>query len=611
MLHRVLSIACLGLAATSGLQEVKSNDNTSAAGRLEAGLLTVNLTAAAGAWFPEEKDGPAHQVYAFGEEGRGLSTPGPMLRVPVGTQLKVTVANRISGTQLEVHGLHGRPGGPDVLVVPSGETRTVRFRVTSPGTYFYWGSTRGVTRIQDRFGPESQLMGALIVDPPGDVPLDHVYMIGIEDDSGAIPANRRIHAAVINGRSWPHSQISTVPAGDTVRMRWINASDRTHPIHLHGFYFTVNGRGDIAQDTSYDDASRRLAVTELMLQGRTMSVSWVPERRGNWLMHCHMAAHMSPDLRAHHTAMGGKHNHTMEAMAGLVIGWRVLPNPKSAVSAEAPASAPRRNLRLLVQQSSRDRYWGAPGMGFVLQDGATPAADSVEIPGPPIVLTRGQPVQITVVNHLRDATSIHWHGIELDSYFDGVSGWSGDQRKTAPHVNPGDSFAVRFTPPRAGTFIYHSHYDEERQLGSGMYGPIIVLEPGKHFDPKTDLPWILSQAGPTKGAARARITVNGSRSPVLEMQAGVLHRIRLIHIAATLPLKFSILRDTLLTWRAVAKDGADLPLSQALVRPAQQMIGVGEAYDFEFTPEKPGELRVVVQDLVGVTRVAGLIRIRP
>jgi manganese oxidase len=614
MLHRVLSIACLGLVSTSGLQEIKSNDNTLAAGRLEGGVLTVSLIAAPGVWFPEEKDGPGHQVYAFGDERRGLSTPGPMLRVPTGTEIKVTLANRISGKPLQVHGLHDRPGSATVLEVPSGETRTVRFRVTSPGTYFYWGSTRGAARIQDRFGAESQLMGALIVDPPGDVPTDHVYMIGIEDDSGAVPADRRTLSAVINGRSWPHSQISTVTAGDTVRMRWINTSDRTHPIHLHGFYFTVNGRGDIAKDTAYDDASKRLAVTELMLQGQTMSVSWVPERPGNWLMHCHMAAHMSPDLRAHHVAMGGKsnhHNHTMQAMAGLVIGWRVLPNTQSVARPSAAETGSRRNLRLLVQ-SSADRYFEAPGMGFVLQNGPPPRSDSVEIPGPPIVLTRGEPVQITVVNNLQDATSIHWHGIELESYFDGVSGWSGDQQRTAPHVNPGDSFAVRFTPPRAGTFIYHSHFDEERQLGSGMYGPIIILEPGRRYDPETDRSWILSQAGPTRGARRARVTLNGSRSPVIEMRAKRLHRIRLIHIAATLPLRFSIERDTVpVTWRAVAKDGADLPPAQALVRPARQTIGVGEAYDFEFTADQPGDLRLVARDLAGRMRVAGVLRVRP
>ena len=28
-------------------------------------------------------------------------------------------------------------------------------------------------------------------------------------------------------------------------------------------------------------------------------------------------------------------------------------------------------------------------------------------------------------------------------------------------------------PPRAGTFMYHSHFDEETQISSGVFGPII------------------------------------------------------------------------------------------------------------------------------------------
>jgi hypothetical protein len=59
----------------------------------------------------------------------------------------------------------------------------------------------------------------------------------------------------------------------------------------------------------------------------------------------------------------------------------------------------------------------------------------------------------------------------------------------------------------------------------------------------------------------------------------------------------------------VAKDGADLPPAQSLVRPAQQIIGVGEAYDFEFTPEETGELRLLVKDFAGRTRVAGVVRV--
>ena len=612
MRYAVLGAALLALSSNLELDEIRSNDNRLAAGQLRNGVLTVDLVAGSGVWFPEEKDGPGHSVFAFGETSRSLSNPGPLLRVPAGTEIRATVRNRIPGLPLQVHGLHDRPGAPAVVDVPPGESRTVRFRVTAPGTYFYWASTRGAATIRDRFGPESQLTGALVVDPPGVRPSDDVFVIGIEDDSGRVPADRHIRAAVINGRSWPHSRIATVATGDTVRMRWINASDRMHPMHLHGFYFTVDGRGDIAQDTSYDAAGKRLAVTELMAQGSTMSLTWVPERPGNWLMHCHMAAHMSPDLRARPAPMTGAmrgHNHTMEVMAGLVVGWNVKPGI-SVTPVNREAAGPRREVRLLVQNAP-GRYGEDPGIGFALQEGATPPGpDSVVIPGPPLVLTRGEPVQINVVNHLATATSIHWHGIELDSYFDGVSGWSGDQRRTAPQVNPGDSFAVRFTPPRAGTFIYHSHFDEERQLGSGLYGPLIVLEKGTKYDPETDRPWILSQAGPTRGAQRARITLNGSRAPVIEMTAGRTYRIRLINISATAPMRFALLADTVpVRWRAVAKDGADLPATQAVLRPAQLMIGVGEAYDFELVPESPGNLKIKLTDVAGRIRLNGEVRV--
>ncbi len=47
-------------------------------------------------------------------------------------------------------------------------------------------------------------------------------------------------------------------------------------------------------------------------------------------------------------------------------------------------------------------------------------------------------------------------------------------------------------------------------------------------------------------------------------------------------------------WRAVGKDGAALSASQATLRPASQVISVGETYDFEFAPAAPGELRLEI-----------------
>ena len=590
--------------------EIVANDNRTPAGVHRGGSLAVRLVAARGIWYPEEREGPAHEVYAFGEEGRGLSNPGPLLRVTVGTEIEATIHNRIPGATLHLHGLHNRPGKPTVLIVPAGKTRSIRFRAGAPGTYFYWATTRGAGQLRDRFGMESQLTGAFIVDPPGPRPPDHVFVIGIEDDSAAIPALRHIRAAVVNGRSWPHSETATVAAGDTVRMRWINASDRLHPMHLHGFYFTVDSHGDIAEDTLYDAARKRLAVTELLRQGQTFSLTWVPERPGNWLMHCHMAEHMSPHLRGAppvEHGSGDMPNHALKVMAGLVTGWRVLPSAHSSPASRPDPPRPLRRMRLLVQETQPRQ--GIPAYAFVVQSGAAAGpADSATIPGRPIVLTRGEPVQITVVNRLEEPTSVHWHGIELDSYFDGVSGWSGEGGRIAPPVGARDSFVVRFTPPRAGTFIYHSHFDEERQLSSGLYGPMIVLEPGTTYDPVTDRSWVLSQRG---SGPQLAIMLNGSTTPAIDLVPKQRYRIRLINICPNMPLVFSVLADSVpIKWRAVAKDGADLPPNQAVSRPARLTIGVGEAYDFELASDSARDLHLQVTDPAGRLRLSGLIRIR-
>ena len=53
-----------------------------------------------------------------------------------------------------------------------------------------------------------------------------------------------------------------------------------------------------------------------------------------------------------------------------------------------------------------------------------------------IVLTRGEPVEITLINRMTEPTAIHWHGIELDSYYDGVPGYGGQPGKITPPVDP-------------------------------------------------------------------------------------------------------------------------------------------------------------------------------
>ena len=591
------------------LEEILANDNRSPAGQLRNGVLTLVLEAGTGTWYPEEKDGPGLEVQAFAEEGKPLQIPGSLIRVPEGTEIRATVRNDIPNATLEIHGLHTRPGdSKDTIKLAPGSVREVRFKAGSPGTYYYWGSTTGAPDVGKRLSAESQLSGAFVIDPKpaeqgqsgaiGKLPSDErIFVISVWfvlDDPEAKPPRFR-EVLAINGRSWPHTERLTYTVGDSAHWRWINASDATHPMHLHGFYYRVDSVGDAERDTTYSEDARRMEVTELMLPGSTMSLTWVPDRPGNWIFHCHVLPHISPERRfwrppAHvEPASHDVTQHAREGMAGLVLGIHVLPSPKAA--RPVPPDGPRRELELIAL-SEPGRYGKDAGLGFALQEANKQSPASMHIPGPPIILTRGQPVLIRVQNRLAEMLAVHWHGIELESYFDGVPGVSGSGGHIMPPIAPGGSFVARFTPPRAGTFIYHSHIDDVRQLSSGLYGPLIVLEPGQSFDPETDRIMFLSVGGP---AYDAPLLLNGGTHPEpIELRAGTKYRFRFINImAANPPVAASLLsEDAPASWRAIAKDGADLPSGQATTRPAQQVIAVGETYDFEFQSKSPGELRL-------------------
>jgi FtsP/CotA-like multicopper oxidase with cupredoxin domain len=227
------------------------------------------------------------------------------------------------------------------------------------------------------------------------------------------------------------------------------------------------------------------------------------------------------------------------------------------------------------------------------------------------VLRRGEPVSITVVNELPEETAVHWHGIELESYFDGVAGFSGGSGKISPAIAPRDSFEARFTPPRAGTFIYHPHADEVRQQQAGLSGAIVVVNDPASYDPVHDL--VLLVSTPRRDADGGTVLLNGTNAPApLEVRVGERYRLRLVNIHTARPSMIArLVRDsTLLSWRAVAKDGRDLPTDQATVRPSLQQLGNGETYDFEFTPTAPGDLRFTMSSGVGVLLVSMPIRAR-
>jgi FtsP/CotA-like multicopper oxidase with cupredoxin domain len=600
-----LIVALVALGWGSGVsvaqpdeQPLVANSNQTPAGQWANGRLTIRLEAAMGEWSPEEHDGPSLKVAAFREEGRSLSTPGPLLRVPEGTEIDATVTNRLD-LPLTVYGLDSRPGdAKNVVVVPPGESRKVSFLAGARGTYFYWASRNGAETTSQRRREDGQLNGALIVEArdstrgsAGDRILMITDWIAVDDDTVQPPRRRELFT--FNGRSWPHTERFTYRAAEDIHWRIINAASSNHPLHLHGFYFRVDSVGDAETDTTYADDQRRMVVTELVRPGRTFTLTWTPERIGNWLFHCHVLPHTSPQQRYWKGAAASSghdmSDHARDGMAGLVVGVTILPKDTAADKPGRPRAATR-DIELTATELPG--FFGAnPGMAFVMSKPGGTVRPT--IPGPPLVLTQGQPTAIRIANQISEPLAVHWHGIELESYYDGVPGVSGSGQRLLPPIGPGESFVAQFTPPRAGTFIYHSHFDDLKQLSSGLYGPLIVLPPGKTFDPDADRVLVISRAGP----GETPIWLNGSRAPVMPaFRAGRTYRLRIINIVPeNPPVNVSLtLGESPLIWRPIAKDGADLPATQRELAPARLTIAVGETYDFEFRADATGDVMIEV-----------------
>lgn len=520
-------------------------------------------------WYPEADDGAWIDVPAFAERGKAPQVPGPLIRIPAGTTVELTLENRLDST-ITLHGLLTRPASVlDSTAIAPHERHTFRFAAGAPGTYLYWAQLHPDNDDSER----EQLAGAFVVDSNGVVPSDRVFVMNIWGES--LDSLHYRNALAINGKAWPNSERLTYTTGDSVRWRWVNASRRPHPMHLHGFFFRLEGRGSALSDTLLPENERPLEVTERIPPRSTALLAWSPSRPGRWLFHCHIAFHVVPEEARLDTLPAPGHEH----MAGLVLGIEVKPSPTWQ---DAGRPDPRQ-LHLVIDEMPMHRDTLRTIAVTIVGEGA---AGRERSPGPVLVVTRDQPTDVTVINHLAQPTAIHWHGLELESWSDGVVGMSGHDAMRAPPIMPGDSFVAHLTMPRAGTFIYHTHLHDLTQVTGGLYGAIVVLPPGQAWDPRRDHVVVLGWDGPTDPPF---LLVNGSRTgPALHVAADVEQRFRLVNIGPARPYPFALRRDTVLvTWRPVGRDGADLPPALTSPQPARQVLDVGNTFDVRWTPE-PG-----------------------
>lgn len=579
------------------------HQNTVSAGVLTGTRLRVDLDVMESAWHPESANDPEVPILAFAERGRPPVVPGPLIRAPLGTTVTVSIRNT-SDSALTVYGL--RPGSKsenDTITLAAKSTREVQHTLGTAGTFLYYATFAG-TGFFDRLWKDSQLTGAIVVDAPGKRMNEHVLVL----TEWFLPydENRPFEVvSLINGKGWPHTNTIELNQNDSTRFRVVNGIPLFHPLHLHGFYYRIESQAGEGKATNIPTSKQILSNTDLIEPGHSVTFSFLPSTPGNWLFHCHFAFHAdetvtlagSPRDSAAAVALAASHAGphasanaspgSAEHMRGLVIGIKV--KPKSNYVPASTANA--RELKLFVGSQPERLIGGATAYGFALQKGdAAPAKDSIVLPGPVLELKRGEPVRIVVQNNLKEPTSVHWHGLEIESFPDGVPHWSGMGSNVYSQIQPGESFTAAFTPPRSGTFPYHSHLNDRRQINGGMYGALIVTD--KPRDLAHDHLIVVGGGGPEITAKNESpfALVNGRRTPrTLRLAVGEKHRIRIVTIHPDYRVTLTLQNDsTIARWRAVAKDGADIPLALRTMRHANTTMGPGQTADYEFTPTAVG-----------------------
>jgi FtsP/CotA-like multicopper oxidase with cupredoxin domain len=98
----------------------------------------------------------------------------------------------------------------------------------------------------------------------------------------------------INGKPMKHDVLFNVRAGERVELTMQNATNMSHPMHLHGHYFKVVGIGDKRVDGAVRD-------TVLVPPGERVAIQFDADNPGSWAFHCHHLYHMNSGMMA---AMG-------------------------------------------------------------------------------------------------------------------------------------------------------------------------------------------------------------------------------------------------------------------------------------------------------------------
>lgn len=249
----------------------------------EGELVEIALTAEVVDWVVVGEGADAEVVEVWGYNGQ---YPGPLIEATEGDTLRVTLTNQLpEGTTIHWHGLEvpndqdGVPGITQPLIEP-GESYTYQFKLAKAGTTMYHTHANTVRQLS------RGLIGPLVVherSAAARARYDLDYTMVLHEIGGLF---------TINGHAFPATldhddTFIHMKTGDHVRVRFINAGQVSHPMHLHGHQFRVIELDSNRLKNPY------LANTVDVAPGQTVDVEIVGDNPGTWTLHCHILPHVT------------------------------------------------------------------------------------------------------------------------------------------------------------------------------------------------------------------------------------------------------------------------------------------------------------------------------
>jgi FtsP/CotA-like multicopper oxidase with cupredoxin domain len=211
--------------------------------------------------------------------------PGPEIRVRQGDRVEFVVQNQMDQPfVLHFHGLtvpNSEDGVPYITQPPvmPGEYWTYNFTIKDPpGMYVYHSHFNSAEQVG------GGLYGALNIVPKGgwktvygvDPQVEYTMFLG----DGQLGYN-------LNGKSFPATQPIVANKGDWVLIHMANDGTLLHPMHLHGYHFTVVGEDGFP----LAKANRYEADTLVVAPGSRFDILFKADYPGAWAFHCHILPH--------------------------------------------------------------------------------------------------------------------------------------------------------------------------------------------------------------------------------------------------------------------------------------------------------------------------------